>query len=378
MDTPWREQAQWMGDVSAISLGGIYACFGDTALTGKFLWQSAMAQLPTGMFQYITQKWVGKWRNTTVDFSLWWVNALWNHYEYTGDENWIVRYYPQVIKLVYAITDYLDEFGLIGSIPYGSFVDWAKIDGLSFKQLHVKGENTFINALFYGVTDKVIKMAKIMDDKRMIIYLENIRTGLKKAFHERLYDENKHVYADANMDGKLSDLVSEHANMAAILWNLCDENETKNIIQTLFLEKKIPFTMAEPFATTFTLQALDRAGRIDLAYKIIRDRWGTWMVDRGASSVYEEWGINGTWRSGEYQGFIRTLSHAWSAGPAEFLIKNTIGLEIMEPGYKKIRLNPKDIGQDYNIIYPLPQGNLIVEFKEKQCSISLPDDVERV
>ena len=85
MDMPWREQAQWSGDVSAVSLGGIYACFGDTKLTGKFMWQSAMAQMPTGFIQSTTHKWTGNWKNIALDYSMWWADALWNHYEYTGD-----------------------------------------------------------------------------------------------------------------------------------------------------------------------------------------------------------------------------------------------------------------------------------------------------
>ena len=31
-DTPWREQGQWLGDVSAVTLGGIYACFGELSI----------------------------------------------------------------------------------------------------------------------------------------------------------------------------------------------------------------------------------------------------------------------------------------------------------------------------------------------------------
>ena len=39
MGTPWREQGQFLGDVSAVTLGEIYSCFGDTKLPAKYLTQ---------------------------------------------------------------------------------------------------------------------------------------------------------------------------------------------------------------------------------------------------------------------------------------------------------------------------------------------------
>lgn len=54
VDTPWREQSQWLGDVAAITLGGIYACFGETKLPSKFIQQSSMNQSCTGVISNVT------------------------------------------------------------------------------------------------------------------------------------------------------------------------------------------------------------------------------------------------------------------------------------------------------------------------------------
>ena len=72
-------------------------------------------------------------------------------------------------------------------------------------------------------------------------------------------------------------------------------------------------------------------------------------------------------------GFIRSQSHAWSAYPAEFLIRNLIGLEIIEPGCKKILLNVKDAGFDFNVVYPTPLGEVFVERKAGEVTYKLPD-----
>ena len=150
------------------------------------------------------------------------------------------------------------------------------------------------------------------------------------------------------------------------------------IAEMLFVKRKQPFTLAEPFGTAVTLRALDKAGLMNLSVRILKESWGTWMVDRGLTSTPEEWGMNGSFRSGSYQGIMRSLSHVWSAGPAQFLIHNVTGMQILKPGCGEISLRPADIGADYRIVCPLPQGNLIVENKRGEISCRVPDGVKLV
>ncbi len=377
MDTPWREQNQWCGDASAVTLGGIYACFGDTRLPGKFLQQAGMVQLPHGLVKFTTQNWgTGEWREATVDYSLWWADALWNHYVYTGEIGWIQRYWPHVCKLAYALAEQIDENGLLGDMPYRAFIDWAFVDGVDWMQDFVVGENAFLNAQFFGVAKKMGEMARLMGDRHMEGLLKRVRDGIRCSFYKRFFDAQKGCFADANFDGRLSDHVGEHANMAAICWGLCEGRQAEEIAEAVLVKRTQPFTVAEPFGTMVTLRALDKIGRMGLAYRVLRKRWGAWMVDRGFTSTPEEWGANGSFRSGSYQGIMRSLSHAWSAGPAQFMIHHTIGLEIVTPGCGRIRLHPADIGTDYRIVCPLPQGDLTVERKEGKVAYCAPKGVE--
>jgi hypothetical protein len=184
---------------------------------------------------------------------------------------------------------------------------------------------------------------------------------------------------DANVDGVQSERVSEHTNAAAIYWGLCDATRGKEIVERLYIDETISeYVEAQPFFTKVVLQALDKLGRTDLALEIIRQRWGGRMVAKGASSVYEEWGLNGSWRSGEYSGFMRTLSHAWSAHPAEFLIRNLMGLTILEPGCRRVQVQPKRIAADYACTYPTPLGPVEVRKEGDQIWVRGPQGVEIV
>ncbi|MBM4081473.1 MAG: hypothetical protein FJ278_17350 [Planctomycetes bacterium] len=367
MDTPWREQAQWLGDVAAVTVPGIYACFGDPRLPAKFLRQAAANQHSTGLIANISNAVEPAWQHDIPDYSLWWVMALWNHYLYTGEADWIHELYPVAVRIMQTHFAYVNEHGLIEDMPYWVFIDWADVDR--------RGECAALNAIFHGALEALEKMAAFKRDDYWREKASAARTAIAANFQKRLFDAPRGVFADARVDDRLSPKISEHANLAAIRWGLADAAAAQSILDRLYGPQPLFFTEAQPFFMVVVLQALARLGRHDLALKLIRDRWGQRMVAQGATSCHEEWGINGSWRSGEYAGFLRTLSHAWSACPAEFLIKDLMGLEILEPGCAKVCLRPVKTPFDYKLAYPTPRGVIAVECRNGDIKMTVPTGV---
>ena len=370
MDTPWREQGQWMGDISAVISGGIYACFGDDRLVGKFLRQSSVARRPDGFLQKVTNMKESPGLRMIPDYTLWWMMAVWNHYLYTGQRRWIEQIFPVIHDVIQLYRPYVDDHGLMCDMPYWVFIDWANVD--------VRGECTAFNAIFIGAMETVATMADELGQADKAADLRSLAAGARANFVRRLYDPRRGVFADANVGGQLSQKVSEHANVAAIHFGLCDEALAAGIIRRLYEDKSVPATEATPFFTAVVLRALDAAGRMDLAVGVLRDRWGKRMVDRGATSCYEEWGQNGSWRSGTYAGFMRTHSHAWSAAPAEFLIRNLAGIRILSPGCRKVRVDPRQVDFDYELTYPTPLGAIDVACKGGKITVQADSRIEIV
>ena len=370
MDTPWREQAQWLGDVSAVTLGGIYACFGDVRLAGKFLRQSAANQFTSGLLANVTNRASRGGPGTIPDYSLWWVIGLWQHYLYTGEARWVRRFYPHAVKVIRAFLDHVDERGLVADVPGWIFIDWADVDR--------RGECAPLNAIFYGALEALGRMARVQDDSATVRLVETVRAGIAAAFRERFFDEARGCFVDANVGGTFSEKVSEHAGAAAIRFGLCDDATAAEVAARLWERREVACTETQPFFTSVVLEALARIRRMDLALEIIRDRWGRRMVQRGATSTWEEWGINGSWRSGTYHGFLRALSHAWSAHPAGFLIRALPGIEILQPGCRAVRIRPHDVPMDYSVTFPTPLGPIQVTKTGDRIERSVPDGVEIV
>ena len=50
--------------------------------------------------------------------------------------------------------------------------------------------------------------------------------------------------------------------------------------------------------------------------------------------------IHGDFGAYCYQGFRHSLCHGWASGPTAWLSQHVLGVEIVEPGYKVVRINP--------------------------------------
>ncbi len=368
MDTPFREQAQWLGDVAAVTVPCIYACFGDAKLPGKFLRQAAMNTKPTGMLANVSNVASNDWSHMIPDYSLWWVIALWRHYEYTGDARYVHECYPEMQRIMRTHLEFLNEDGLIDEMIGWVFIDWANVD--------TRGVCAPYNAIFAGACDAAARMAGLKGDSWANDKYSRAARGVRKAFARTFIDPESGAVADAVAGGKLSSRYSEQGNAAAIAFGCVDDKSADKIIELVFENKSVETTEAQPFFMVVVLEALRGRGRTDLALKLIDERWGKRMLDRGRTSCTEEWYENGSWRSGDWSGFERTHSHAWSACAAEFLTRGLAGFSIVEPGCAKVRLEPYHTDFPYEVVFPTPKGDVKVKWDGGAVSVDAADGIE--
>lgn len=377
MDTPWRERHQWLGDNAAVVLPGIYACFGDTALPRQFLEQAAATTMPDGLLATTSESYDVIGRVTSgaqgriiPDYSLWWIQALWNHYEWTGERDLIDALYVRVVGILQYHWQHLDRHGLVGHFP-----TWTFIDHTFQRPAEVTAA---YNALWYGTLEAAAKLARLTGDATTQARIDDCRSCLAANFSAAFFDRKSGVYRDGMPAEGTGARISEHSNLAAICWGLAGPEETDSIVRHFYEDHDIDFLETNPFFCTVVLKALRRIGRTDLALQIIRDRWGRRMVDAGLTSTAEEWTASGSRRGPDngYVGIFRSLSHAWSASPAEFLIRQLSGFEIREPGCRRIALDPVRPGFDYEADIPTPAGVVKVEVVNDKASWLAPDGVD--
>ncbi len=374
MDTPWREKGQWLGDTALVTLPAIQSCFGDTALPRKFLMEAGQHQFPTGLLANVSNfnslARFRTWTKAIPDYSLWWIGSLLDQFLYTGDEALLHRLYPQALRILDTHLDYLNDRMLIENMPYWVLLDWADVEK--------RGICTAYNAIFYRALDCLHQLAQYKGDQYTSNLTRELRNAMKVTFDGALFDEKRGCYADASIDGKLSDKISEHGNLTPIWAGLCDKKRAHKLISTVFEDggkQKLVFTEAQPFYMAVVLPALASAGRFDLALDLIRRRWGRRMLDIGATSVFECWQENGRWLTDAFTGLQNSHSHVWSACPADFLIRHMLGLKIIEPGCKIIQLAPECTDFNYQVVFPTPRGVINADCREGNVTLRFPDSI---
>ena len=376
-DTPWREQGQWLGDVSAVTLASIYACFGDTRLARKFLVQSGATQYPTGFLGSMTNTYTSRWQWVLPDYSLWWLMAVRDYYRYTGETDIVHELYGVAVRLTETLLSYRSESGLIEDMPYWVFIDWADVPRT--------GLSAALNAIAAGALGAIEELASVRGDSYMADRAREAREAIAAAFGTTFWDAEEQLFVDAVDSNSGETRFSEHSNAAAILFGIASDEQTTAIVERIWAPgdsflagTNNGVTEAAPYFTTVVLRALAAADRRDLAVRIIRDRWGDRMVAEGYTSTAEEWSVHGTWRSGEFQPIMRTLSHAWSAAPAHWLITNLAGIEILEPGCTRVRVRPYEADFAWKATFPIPAGAISVRWDESKASIDVPKGVTLV
>ena len=151
----------------------------------------------------------------------------------------------------------------------------------------------------------------------------------------------------------------------------------------------------------YMLRAMAKAGDYTGALNRIREYWGG-MLDLGATPFWEafdiEW-LNNAGRIDElvpegkvdvhhsygnycYKYFRHSLCHGWASGPTSWLSEYVLGVQVVEPGCKVVRIKP-NLGdlQWAEGSFPTPHGIIKIRHEKQmdgsvKSSIDAPDEIK--
>ena len=150
----------------------------------------------------------------------------------------------------------------------------------------------------------------------------------------------------------------------------------------------------------YVLEALAKADDMGAALDMVREYWGA-MIKLGATTFWEEfdldWAadaagidapvpegmkdIHGDFGEFCYRQFRRSLCHGWASGPTAFLSRKVLGIELLEPGFRKVKIVPRLGGLNWvRGSIPTPYGLLHVEHHMEggviHSQVNAPEGVE--
>lgn len=302
--------------------------------------------------------------NTIMDYTFYWFKSIMDYYEYSGDEAFVREMYPRMKTLM----DYCLGRTNADGMAEGQPDDWIFVDWVDFP-MHKRGVLAFEQILFYKALETMARCAEICKDQAQH-YREQADT-LREKVKTLFWNQRQSAFLHAMEDGKMNPQVTKFPNMFAILYDFVTEEEKKQIMQSVMLNKGIP-TITTPYMRFYELAALCEMGLQKEVLPEIKAYWGG-MLREGATSFWEKYNPEetGTQHLAMYgRPYGKSLCHAWGASPVYLMGKFYLGVKPTKPGYTEYEVKPKLGGLEWmEGEVPTPFGKVYVKMDARQVTV---------
>jgi hypothetical protein len=371
VDCPTYEQVFWVGDSRNESLVAYYA-FGAEPLVRRCLRLVPDSREQTPF--YASQVPSG-WNNVIPNWTFLWVLACREHYERTGDLDFVREMVPQVR---FTLDRYIEQRNAAGLLAMSA---WNLLDLAPLDQPNdgvVAHQNCFLVAALQAAADLADLAGADGADR-----YRHAAGDLAGAINAELWSEERDAYIDAiHLDGRRSDIFSVPTQVIAYLTGVATGERARRVEQ-LLLDPPADFVpIGSPFVSFFHYEALVQLGRVEAMLDDMRRNYGA-MLAYGATTCWEMYPNYSVLRANPTF-LTRSHCHAWSAGPLYFLSAYVLGVRPLGPGWTRVLVEPSPAGLRWaNGSVPLPgDGRIDVswtiepENKMMQLTVTAPSSVE--
>ncbi|MFA5814627.1 MAG: alpha-L-rhamnosidase C-terminal domain-containing protein [Bacteroidales bacterium] len=349
-----RDRLVWVGDMHP-EVRTILSVFGYSEVIPKSL----------DLVRDITP--VTEWMNGISSYSMWWVLIHRDYYKYSGDLSYLKEQKPYLSELLRKFCSMVDDNGA------------EKLDGNRFLDWPSSPDKLAVNAGYQGLLLMTLKagaeLSAILEDR------ETEELCMRK------------VRPMSTI--KFNNVKSKQAAALLSLADLMPPEEADEIIS---------FDGAKNVSTFYgfyMLQAKAKAGSYTEALNLIREYWGG-MLQLGATTFWEDFNIDWlknasridempndqqidvhrTYGDFCYKGHRHSFCHGWASGPTSWLSEVVLGVQILEPGCRKIRIEPHLGDLEWvEGTYPTPLGVVKIRHEKQpngkiKTSVTAPDGIE--
>ncbi len=316
-------------------------------------------------------------RTWPADYLLAVIYAARADYMATGDSRLLAAWYDTLASNLF--TDWMDGTGLVKAPPIPSssqnavLVDWppSERDGYDMAAPY----NTVLNALNVRAYEDMAAVADALGCSEDADTFRRLGANLKATMIARLYDAASGRFCDGlSEDGTPSPHMAQHATAYA-LWAgvYTDAAMADRMAEAVFGDGKLHVSV---YAAFFLLDGLYRAGRGDLANRLLLDgdtsdgarTWAYMLRRMGATVTTEAWN--------ETNKPNMTLSHPWGAAPAHLIASGICGLIPTSAGYATVDIRPAFDGIDcLDATLPTIRGGIRMEWRAGELTVTLPPNM---
>jgi hypothetical protein len=307
-----RDRLVWVGDMHP-EVMTISAVFGNNEVVPRSL----------DLIKDVTP--LPAWMNGISSYSMWWIRIQRSWFLYQGDIDYLRKqqsYLKGLLELLISkIKDNKEDLDGM------RFMDWPTFENKA--AVHAGLQAMMVMTLSDGA-----ELSRILGDEETARNCDAAVAGLKQAVPDAA--NNKQAASLMALAGLMP---AKQANMEVISVGGTQDFST--------------------FYGYYMLQAKALAGDYEGAIENIRTYWGG-MLDMGASTFWEDFDtswmqnaaridalvpegktdIHASYGAFSYKKLRHSLSHGWASGPTSWLTEHVLGVKVLEPGCKVIRIEP--------------------------------------
>lgn len=309
-----RDRLVWLGDMHP-EVSSIHAVFGATDVVPRSLDLIREVTPPTD------------WMNGISSYSMWWVLIQEDQWLHRGDRAYLEAQREYLARLLRRLVTFIGEDGA------------EKLDGMRFLDWPTSENKAAVHeglqAMLLMTLESGARLCRALGDRETAGVCEE---GVAKLGRHR-----------PEASGRKS---------PAALLALAGLRDAREVAAGT-LKRDGPRDLST-FYGFYVLQALAKARDAETAIDFIRTYWGG-MLDQGATTFWEDFDLDWTKNASRidelpaagkkdihgdygaycYVGFRHSLCHGWASGPTAWLSQHVLGVQPLEPGFRKVRIDPQ-------------------------------------
>jgi len=266
------------------------------------------------------------WMNGISSYSMWWILNHHNWYMYQGNRAYLLEQKTYMMSLLNQLMGKIDDSGK-EKFDGARFLDWPS------------SENP--EAVHAGLQALMVMTMKAGSDICTVLQEPEMKDKCLKTL-EKL---KKYIPSPNN---------SKQAAALLVLADLIPAEKANREVLAVDGARRM-----STFYGYYMLQAMAKAGNYPGALDAIRSYWGA-MLDLGATTFWEDfnldWTVNaspidevvpegkkdihGDFGAYCYIGHRHSLCHGWASGPTSWLSEHVLGISVIDPGCKTIKISP--------------------------------------
>jgi alpha-L-rhamnosidase len=222
--------------------------------------------------------------------------------------------------------------------PWGGFGDWVALDGTVRRENRLGGTpKDLIGTAFLSYSSRLLaEIARAIDRPEEEKRYRELSSSVRDAFRRRF------VTPDGLVAGN-----TQTSYVLALHFDLLEDHERETAARALAHNIEQHGHLTTGFVgTPYLLHVLTRAGRLDLAYRLLlRREFPSWLfpvVKGGATTIWERWD-GWTEERGFFDPEMNSFNHYAYGAVGEWLYGTVAGLDLdpEAPGWRRARLAPR-------------------------------------